>query len=126
MVELALTNFEPQIGQNTTPTYPTVLYKLTGLNQTLHGGIYTCTAVIDNWEAENGTISQELNLRVYVKPNYMLHIGMISGVCVILFAILAGLVAYSKRVQTRSKNRYQELLSTVDIQYHPTKVDCPI
>jgi hypothetical protein len=31
-------------------------------------------------------------------------------------------VSYARRVQARSKNRYQELLSPADIQYYPSKV----
>ncbi|KAI9557560.1 hypothetical protein GHT06_017388 [Daphnia sinensis] len=103
----------------------TLSYDLTKLNHTIHTGLYICDAEIYGCQSQNQNAtqtSQALYLTVYIKPNYGLHIGIISSVCVLLLAILAGLVSYARRVQKQSKNRYQELLSSADIQYYPSKV----
>lgn len=99
-------------------------YGLTKLNHTIHTGVYICDAEIYGCKSNvNATrTSQALYLRVYTKPNYGLHIGVISSVSVLLIAILAGLVSYARRVQKQSKSRYEELLSSTDIQYYPSKV----
>ncbi|XP_057366791.1 protein PFC0760c-like [Daphnia carinata] len=103
----------------------TLSYELNKLNHTIHTGLYICDAEIYGCQSQNQNAtetSQALYLKVYIKPNYALHIGIISSVCVILLAILGGLVSYARRVQKQSKNRYQELLSSADIQYYPSKV----
>ena len=106
-------------------TIYTLSYNMTRLNHTTHTGLYICDAEIYGCQSGNRNATQTskaLYMRVYIKPNYAFHIGIISSACVLLLAILAGLVSYARRVQTRSKNRYQELLSSADIQYYPSKV----
>ncbi|KAK4016665.1 hypothetical protein OUZ56_031628 [Daphnia magna] len=112
-------NYESSNSSNT------LSYGLTKLNHTIHTGLYICDAEIYGCQSQNQNAtqtSQALYLTVYTKPNYGFHIGIISSVCVLLLAILAGLVSYARRVQKQSKNRYQELLSSADIQYYPSKV----
>lgn len=103
----------------------TLPYTLLKLNHSSHTGKYSCEAEIygcQSQKPEAVRMTESLNIRVYTKPNYGLHIGIIAGICVLLLAILAGLVYYGRRVQNRSKNRYQELLASTDIQYFPSKV----
>jgi len=102
-------------------------YELINLNQT-QGGKYTCQAEIYGCQAPTGSsvnvtqTSESLFLRVYVKPNYGIHIAIISMACVVLLIILIGLFYYARKIGRKHKSRYQELLSTTEIQYQPTKV----
>ena len=98
-------------------------YSLTKLNHSTDTGLYICQAEIYSCQSEDRNKTHtnlSISLRVYIKPNYAFHIGIISAACVLLLALLAGLVVYARKVQARSKNRYQELLATTDIQYYPS------
>jgi len=102
-------------------------YELINLNQT-EAGKYTCQAEIFGCEAPTGSsvnvtqTSASLFLRIYVKPNYGIHIAVISIACIVLLIILIGLFYYARKIGQKHKNRYQELLSSTEIQYQPTKV----
>lgn len=104
---------------------PSLSYNLHKLNQTSHAGMYTCEAEIYSCYSKNSTVtraSAKVYVKVYAKPNYALHIGILSAACVLLLVLLASLVVFTRKIQKRSKNRYQELLSTTNIEYLPTKV----
>lgn len=102
-------------------------YELINLNQT-QAGIYTCQAEIFGCEAPTGSninvtqATESLFLRIYVKPNYGIHIAVISMACVVLLIILIALFYYARKISRKHKSRYQELLSSTEIQYQPTKV----
>jgi len=91
-------------------------------------GSYTCTAQIteciqESYPQIEGTeVKQSVYLRVYTKPNYTTHIAAISTVAILLLAILIGLVFFVRRIQKVQEQRYQQLLSSTKIQFHPTKV----
>lgn len=100
-------------------------HSLKNLNHPSHTGTYTCELEIYSCQSQNLNVTQaskSLDILVYVKPNYGYHIGILSAACVLLIAVLVGLAVYARRIQSQSKNRYQELLSSVDIQYYPSKV----
>lgn len=102
-----------------------VPYTLLKLNHS-DAGLYTCQVELHECSTLPDGVrvinSLPITVRLYTKPDYGVHLGIISAACVILVALLAGLYTYVKKIHGRSKSRYQELLSTVDIQYLPTKV----
>lgn len=117
MKVLTSQNYEKQNSSYSLP------YSLTKLNNSLHTGLYICEAEIYSCQSPDLNVTQTnkaLFLQVYIKPNYAFHIGLISAACVLLLALLAGLVVYARKVQNRSKSRYQELLASTDIQYYPS------
>ena len=105
--------FSPTDSKNYTSSYTQ-----NKLNQSDSGTYFCMTETI----ACSNTSVQSVYLRVYKKPNYGTHIAIISTTAILLLIILVGLFSFVRRIQDRYLNRYQELLSSTNVQYHPTKV----
>ena len=64
--------------------------------------------------------SQPINVRLYEKPDYAVHIGVISAACIILFVILAGLCYFVWKQEKAKEGNYKMLLATTNVEYAPS------
>ena len=96
------------------------IYQLSD-NQT---GKYVCIAEITECVDEEDYTSthQSVNLRVYTKPDYTTHLAGIAVLMILTLVLLFALIFFCRRIQRIQLQRYQELMSSTKIQFHPTKV----
>jgi len=96
------------------------IYQLSD-NQT---GKYVCIAEITECVDEEDYTSthQSVNLRVYTKPDYTTHLAGIAVLMILTLVLLFALIFFCRRIQRIQLQRYQELMSSTKIQFHPTKI----